>query len=233
MATLGEVKERTRSLVEDEDADFTTDAYITPKINQAYGEAVGYLENASINPFATEVRDLPDQAAGITSFISATAPGSAWQGLENPLILEVKQVGQPVESYARMKQTEVLPNVSPVSNLQPGLQQGSGVGWWEWRGNQIYITPFSFAVDARLRAEFRPAKLVNDGDRVLVHALMTEHLSYSTAALIGVARGNSGWVEEYGAQAESTIDIIASLLSKQVQGVMFRFRRTLRRGRGR
>lgn len=231
MSTLGEVKERVRSLCEDEDSDFMTDAYLTPKINQAYGQAIGYLLNAGGNPFSEEVRDLPLVAAGTTNFIAATAPGGPWEGLENPIKLEVKQVGQPVESYAEVPFVETLPNVSPITAVQPGILFAQRVGAAEWRGSQIYVTPFAFDVDARLRADFRPAKLLKDSDRILVHAEMDVHLSYSSAAIVGAARGHSGWVTSYGAEAEATLDIIASKLTKQTQGYKIKFARTPRRRR--
>jgi hypothetical protein len=106
-----------------------------------------------------------------------------------------------------------------------------GSACWEWRSYVVYITGLGFAADIRIRGEFRPAALVKDTDPIAIHPQMTVALAYATAALIGSERGNTGYVTNYGQQAQNTLDDVSATLVRQQQGTSSRVGRMSSRGR--
>lgn len=219
MNQLSDVKARARALVGDPDGDFCTDAYLTPLINQALDESVNYLEG-SCSPFIESVIEAVNMPAGTTNFADVQKVGNKWAGLMNPLYLEAKQAGMPPTQYMQILRADKLPDVDPAQGVAPYAR-----AYWEWRSWIIFITPLNYAADFRIRGEFRPSPLLKDSDIIPIHPLFAGALAYQTAALIGMERGNQGYVQSYGPRAESTLDDIAAELVRQQQGTSSRLGR--------
>ena len=231
MNSLLDVKQRTRALVGDVDADFATDAYLLPLINQAYDDSINVLEG-TCSPFITQLKVAPNVALGTSSLAELQKPGQPWEGLINPLDLEVKGVGLPETSYFMGTRKDILPNTSNYAPNQP-LNNWAGRFTWEWRSYVVYVTPLGYAADFRMRGEFRPPALVKDTDPIAIHPQMVVALSYATAALIGAERGNAAYVQNYGQQATRTLDDVSATLVRQQQGTSSRVGRMNGRGGGR
>lgn len=213
--TLGDVKAEVRSLVGDPDGDFVTDAYVTPLINIVLKKAVNYLEG-TCSPFITKVVDLTNIPAGYTTFVKEQKTGGPLAGLMNPLRIEYKQAGMPINQFCKAEGIDILPNISPDANpTTRGM-------FWELRSFIVYLTPLSYIADMRVRGEFRPAPLLQDDDVIAVHPMLSTALSFGTAALIGAERGNQSYVTNYKPEAESTLDDVAAQLVRQQQGVTAR-----------
>jgi hypothetical protein len=225
MNQLRDVIARVRSLVGDPDGDFATSDYLIPLINQALDESVNYLEG-TCSPFITKMQDVPNIAAGTTTFIDLQAPGEVLAGLVNPFKIWFKQAGQPINTYCEAQQMDILPFIAPNANP---TTRGT---FWEWRSYAIYLTPLTYIADFCVRGEFRPAPLLKDDDYITVHPQMTPALAYATAALIGMERGNSGFVNTYGPRAENTLDDISAQLGRSTQGTTARAGRMNRGRRG-
>jgi hypothetical protein len=219
------LKKRVRALIGDPDGDFATDAYLVPLINQAYDAAINYLAG-TCSPFMTQLQVVPNLPAGTVDLTEQAKPDNPLFGLMNPLEIEYKQAGQPETNYCFAKRLDILPNVSPAG------------GWptrglcWEWRSYILYLTPLGYAADFRVRGEFRPPALLQDGNVITVHPLMTPALAFLTAALIGSERLNGSYVQDYGPKGENTLDDIAAELVRQQQGTSSRLGRMGGRGRG-
>ena len=220
MNTVLDVKARVRSLIGDTDADFATDAYLLPLLNQAYDQALNYL-CSTCSPFITQLQVATNIALGTSSMEELQKPGHPFYGLVNPLDIEIKQTGLPELSYVMGTRKDILPNSSNYALGQP-MQNWTGRFCWEWRSYVVYITPVPYAFDLRIRGEFRPPALIKDTDPIAIHPLMTTALAYSTAALVGAERGNAGYIQNYGTQGTNTLDDISSILVRQQQGTSSR-----------
>lgn len=209
--TFAEVKGEIRSLIGDPDGDFATDAYLTPLVNIVQKKAVNYLEG-TCSPFITKIVDVPNIPAGYTSFIKEQKAGGTLVGLFNPLIIEFKQAGMPINTYCEAIKTNRLPNIAPDANpTTRGM-------YWEMRSFVLYLTPLTYIADFQVRGEFRPAPLLLDDDIIAVHPMLSTVLAFGTAALIGAERGNQSYVTNYQPQAEQILEDVASELVRQQQG---------------
>ncbi len=222
------MKQRVRSLIGDPDGDFATDAYLLPLINQAYDACINRLEN-TCSPFITQLQVAGNVALGTSNLTELQKPGQPFYGLMNPLALEVKQAGLPELNYVMGKRYDILPNASNYAPATPAMNYWGQFGW-EWRSYIIYITPLSFPFDIRIRGEFRPAALVKDTDVLAIHPQMVVALAFATAALIGGERINSSYVQNYGDQADKTLEDISATLVRQQQGTSSRVGRMGNRG---
>jgi hypothetical protein len=224
------VKARVRSLIGDPDADFATDAYLLPLINQALDRAVNYLEG-TCSPFITQLQVATNIPLGTSDLTEQQKPGQPFYGLVNPLDLEVKQTGLPELNYVMGRRYDILPNSTNYAPGNPAMNFWGKFGW-EWRSYVIYITPLAFPFDIRIRGEFRPPALVKDSDIITIHPQMVAALSFMTAALIGGERINASYVQNYGQQATETLDDISATLVRQQQGTSSRVGRMGRGNRG-
>ena len=223
------MKARVRALIGDPDGDFCTDAYVVPLINQAYDEAINELAG-TCSPFMTRLLVAPNLPAGIADLAEQQEPGGPLDGLMTPLKIEYKQAGLPESSYRFAEEAGILPNVSPI---------GGGLAcrpFWEWRSWIVYLTPLNYAADFRVRGEYRPPALIKDKDYIAVHPLMVVALAYATGVLIGMERGNKGYVADYTPKAEKTLNDISAELVRKQQSTSSRVGRmgdNRNRGRGR
>jgi hypothetical protein len=221
------LKQRVRSLIGDPDADFATDSYLLPLINQAQDRALAYLEG-TCSPFITQLQVATNVLAETSDLTELQKPDQPFFGLVNPLDLEAKPTGAPELRYFMGRRYDILPN----SNYAPGGQPMNYWGrfGWEWRSYVIYLTPLSFNFDIRIRGEFRPPALVKDSDVITLHPQMVVALAFMTAALIGGERINASYVQNYGSEAEKALDDISATLVRQQQGTSSRVGRMGRRG---
>lgn len=222
------MKVRVRSLIGDPDADFATDAYLLPLINQALDRAVDYL-SGTCSPFITQLQVATNLPLGTSDLTEQQKPGQPFFGLINPLDLEVKQTGLPELNYVMGRRYDILPNASNYAPSTPAMNFWGQFGW-EWRSYVIYMTPLSFAFDVRIRGEFRPPALIKDTDIITVHPMMVAALSFMTAALIGGERINASYVQNWGDQGTQTLDDISATLVRQQQGTSSRVGRMGRGG---
>lgn len=208
-----------RSLVGDTAGDFCTDAYLNPLVNTVYEAQTTKLMADTDGSFDEWVFDIPSLPPGTTSLTEQQKQGGKLNGLVEPVCVEWKQAGQPISYYVEAARTGKLPNVSPAAPFAPYAMQ------WQWLNNLIYLTPVSFSVDLQVTGEFSPPTLVKDTDILIVHPRMGTATAFGTAALIGVERGNPGWIQNYGAQAEDVLMDIANKIIKGEQGTTTRIGR--------
>jgi hypothetical protein len=220
MDTVLDVKQQIRSLVGDVDGDFCTDAYLMPLMNTAYKQALNILEG-TCSPFITQLQVATNVPLGTSSLAELQKPGQPFDGLVNPLDVEVKGAGLPEMSYVMGKRKDILPNSTNYSLNQP-TNYWSGRFCWEWRSYVVYITALGYAFDIRIRGEYRPPALVKDTDLIQLHPLMGVALGYMTAALVGAERGNANYVANYGQQGKDTLDDVSAMLVRQQQGTSSR-----------
>ena len=220
MDSVLDVKAQVRSLCGDPDGDFITDSYVMPLINTAYKQALNYLEG-TCSPFITQLQVATNVALGTSSLAELQKKGQPFDGLVNPLDIEVKGTGLPETSYVMGTRRDILPNSSNYAAGQP-TNYWTGRFCWEWRSYIVYITALGYAFDIRIRGEFRPPALIKDTDPIQLHPLMSVALGYMTAALVGSERQNSGYMANYGKQGIDMLDDISAILVRQQQGTSSR-----------
>jgi len=226
MATLKDVKAKVRALVGDPMGDFTTDAYLTPLINQIYADQTTTLMANTGGSFDEIVVDLPNVDPGTTNLANfqavsmvnddGTASTGPLYGLVTPITVEWKVAGQPDNFYVEASRTGKLPNISPAVPSPPYRME------WEWRGMAIYLTPLLYPCDLRVRGEFSPGPLVKDTDVLVVHPRLGEATAYGTAALIGAERNNAGYAAGYSEQASRVLENIENMMVRAEQGTTTR-----------
>jgi len=210
-------------------ADFTTDAYLVPKINTVYSAQLLKLESDADSTFEERVRDCPAIPIGTTSLQNwqaermANDDGTTSTGplylLNSPIEIEWKVQGQPDNYYTPANgPLGKLPNISPSAPLTPYTLQ------WEWREGIVFLTPLNYPVDLRVRGLFPMTPLVQDKDNLGVHPRMYVATALATAAVIGKERNNPTWIT-YGDDAEALTDYIENILVKAEQGTTTRIGR--------
>lgn len=205
--------------------DFCTDAYLTPKINVAYGDILLQLEADADSSFEEFVRDIPAVPIGTTNlgiYQASQMPNGNQQGpifgIYSPITVEWKVQGQPDDRYVEAGRTGKLPNVSPAAPIVPYHMQ------WEWRGGLIFMTPLLYPADFRVRGYFCKTPLSKDSDRLGIHPLVWIPVAYGTSALIGNERNNATW-KTYVDDAQAKTDNIENILVKAEQGTTTRIGR--------
>ena len=148
MATLKDVRAGVAALISDPDQDILTNAYFLPFCNQVYEQQVSFL-SGTCNPFETKLVTLPKLGVGTCDLTGQQKDNGPLVGLINPLELRWKPAGMPENNYSLLRRFNVLPNaawpfpaISTVNSYQAG---------WEWRGNAVFLTPFSILIDLQVR----------------------------------------------------------------------------------
>jgi hypothetical protein len=223
--TLGDVKQRVRSLMGDPRGSWITDAYVTPLIQQAYEDITQQLKNGSGKNLEAVIEALDIDAGTsdlsyLQSYGDPTAdpivePGE-WVGLADPIKLWVKMAGQLPAYYSEARgPRDTLPHGNP-----PGVTPGffSPRVTWAWIGNKISITPVAGAIDAQLYGRFNPPPLQQDTDPLVIYPKATAPVAYATASLVGVERSNPQVLQGYIERAQATVDNIIADIIRQSQG---------------
>src|ERR1700694_4716856 len=125
---LTTVKTRIRSLVDDPDATYATDAFLLPLINQKYEELYNRMlsTGAEFERKSAEILSVPPQTTDLSAYDGS---GQPLELMMQPLTLEWKMAGLDNTNY---KTVTLVDKVKDVLANQ-------FVDEWEWRGGIIYI----------------------------------------------------------------------------------------------
>lgn len=215
-----DLKTRIRSLVEDQDAEFTTDSYLQDKVGMAYDDLYNKLRMTGAQ-FDESVVELTNIPAGTSDLGAYFASGKELEMLLNPSKngFDWKLTGLDSTNYR---------NVSMVSKI-PDVQASQIIRSFEWRKGNLYFTPVATPVDIRIRGEFLFSALKTDADPIQAGINVGNVIVYWTAVLIGIARGNPQWEKSYQFKGDQAFDDIAIMLTKADQAKVLRVGRTSRR----
>lgn len=226
MNTLFDVKQAIRSMVGDEPADWTPDAYLVPKINFAYRTQTLYIRANAMGRNLEQVVEIPDAqdgngnstSVGRTSLAALQQQGQPLCGLVTPLYLWWKPAGAPEARYRQMDYKEPLP-FSRLSTPQPW----NGPAYWTWRGNTLFTTPIGFPYDLLVDGRFNPPPLVKDTDVLVVHPDMETAVVPGTIALMSAFdTGNAAALQAAVPLVEEAADCIVNTLITEKQGNTYR-----------
>lgn len=218
--TLGQVKARVRNLLDDPQGSYLTDAFIVPLINEVYQDACSQLLSTQ-GPWDLAVIEVPGIQPGTPNLADLqTGTGPLAQLSEQPVRIDWKASGTDPAYYQLVRDYEVLPDFQPQQGM-PG---------WEWRSEVIWLGMCSIAVDLRVRGEFSPPPLVDDDDVLIAHPLIGLPVSYGTASLVAVVRGNNAWATQYNEKAMEKMDDIMGAIVRATQATTRRVGRMVRRG---
>lgn len=214
---LSTVKSRARSLVDDPDASYATDAFLLPLINQKYEELYNRMlsTGAEFERKAVELFNVPAQTADLSAYALS---GQTLELMVQPLQFEWKQAGLDPTNYRTASLVDQVQSVIP----------GQIVDDWEWRAGVIYFTPCTLALDVRIRGDFLFAALNADSDVVAVSKNFGHALAYGTAALVGAVRGNQAWAQAYTLLQDNALDDIMQYLTRKDQAKIRRVARMSR-----
>ena len=215
---LGTVKSRIRSLVDDPDASYATDAFLLPLINQKYEELYNRMlsTGAEFERRVAELFNVPAQTTNLSAYALA---GQPLELMMQPLQFDWKQAGLDPTNYRIAPLTDRVADVVPDQLIQN----------WEWRSGVIYFTPCTLAVDIRIRGDFLFAALNTDSDVIAVTKNFGHALAYGTAALVGAVRGNQAWAQAYTLLQDNAVDDVMQYLTRKDQAKVRRVGRMSRR----
>lgn len=218
--TLGEVRARVRSLVDDPQGSYVTNDFVDPLINEVYADCNSQITSTQ-SQYDIGVVEIPSISPGTPNLSQWQAPGELIGHLAaQPIRIDWKTAGLDESYYQLVQNYEVIPDVQP--------QQG--VSGWEYRSNIIWITRCSIEVDLRIRAEFGFPPLSKDSDVLLSHPRIGYVVAYGAAALIANVRGNQPWIQSYESKAEEGLEEIMGQLVRSEQGQVRRIGRQTGRG---
>lgn len=215
---LATLKSRIRSLVDDTDASYATDAFLLPLINQKYEELYNRMlsTGAEFERKVNEILNVPAQTANLSDYV---LPGQPLELMVQPLQFEWKQAGlDPTNS----KTASLVDNVKDVIPDQL-------IDDWEWRAGVIYFTPCTLNVDIRIRGDFLFSALTTDSDAIAVTKNFGHALAYGTAALVGAVRGNQAWAQAYTLLQDNAVDDLMQYLTRKDQAKIRRVGRMSKR----
>jgi hypothetical protein len=203
---LSSVKSRIRSLVDDPDASYATDAFLLPLINQKYEELYNRMlsTGAEFERKVVELFNVPAQTANLSAY---ALTGQPLELMVQPLQFEWKQAGLDPTNYKTASLVDKVEDVIPERLVDD----------WEWRAGVIYFTPSTLALDIRIRGDFLFAALNADTDVVAVSKNFGHALAYGTAALAGAVRGNQAWAQAYTLLQDNALDDIMQYLTRKDQ----------------
>lgn len=215
---LGTVKSRVRSLVDDSDASYATDAFLLPLINQKYEELYNRMlsTGAEFDRKVTEILNVPAQTTDLSAY---ALPAQPLELMIQALRFEWKQAGLDPTNY----RTAVL--VDKVQDVIPDQL----IDDWEWRAGVIYFTPCTLNVDIRIRGDFLFVALATDSDAIAVTKNFGHALAYGAAALVGAVRGNQAWAQAYTLLQDNAVDDVMQYLTRKDQAKIRRVGRMTKR----
>ncbi len=217
--TLGQVKARVRSLLDDPDGTYLSDSFLVPLIGEVYDDANSQLA-ATQSSWDIGVVEAPGIAPGTPNLAALqTGAGPLAALTDQPLRIDWKPAGEDPSYYRLVRNYEVLPD----------LQPRAAVAGWEFRREVIWLTPCSIAVDLRVRGEFAPPPLTDESSVLSSHPRIGYVVAYGAAALVATVRGNDPWVRQYEQKALEGMDEILEQLVRAEQGQVRRAGRQSRR----
>jgi hypothetical protein len=217
--TLGQVKARVRSLLDDPDGSYLSDSFLVPLINEVYDDANSQLA-ATQSSWDIAVVEVPGIAPGTPNLLALQSGSGPLATLtDQPLRIDWKPAGEDPSYYRLVRNYEVLPD----------LQPRAAVAGWEFRREVIWLTACSIAVDLRVRGEFAPPPLMDESSVLSSHPRIGYVVAYGAAALVATVRGNDPWVRQYEQKALEGMDEILEQLVRAEQGQVRRAGRQSRR----
>jgi hypothetical protein len=230
--TLFDVKKTVRSLVGDDQADWTPDGYLVPKIQFAYRTQTLYIKRATGSnleqlveiPNANDPNTNPTNQ-GLTSLAGFEQPGGPLEGLYEPLYLWWKPAGAPEYQYREAFEKKTLPFPYPVSSMATAM-------YFTWRAATLFVTPVNMPIDILVDGRFNPPALTKDEQVLVVDPDMEVPLTMATLGLVGIEAGNSGYTQAAVDTVEAAADDIVAKLIRQKQGYTARAGSNARRQRG-
>ncbi|HLJ90516.1 MAG TPA: hypothetical protein VKZ53_27150 [Candidatus Angelobacter sp.] len=195
------INQTVRSLVEDPDGDYTTDAYLQGPLNLCYTELANRLRLC--NPdFDEYVVELPNVPAGTRDLSAYAKKGQPLEFLlDAPRRIEWKLVGQDPVYYE--------PAEGPLNKVRELLAPGiSALDDYAWTHLTIYLSLFNVNLDLRIAGEFMFPPLTTNDQTTLVGLNALPAMAYSIAQVIAMKRGNPQWVQQYGLKAEENFDTL-------------------------
>jgi hypothetical protein len=217
--TLLDVKKNVRSIVGDDDAEWTSDDYLLPKINFAYRTQTLYIKAGS-GTNLERVVEVPaavdangnSTTQGLTSMAEFQQTGGLLEGLYEPLFVWWKIAGSPVQNYRECYEKKTLPfTTGQVTNYATRM-------YFTWRGSQLFVTPINTPIDILVDGRFNPPYLTKDEDVLVAHPDMETTLTPATLAIIGTESGNTGWQQMGAQQATDAADNIVAQIIRSKQG---------------
>ena len=215
---LGSVKSRIRSLVDDTDANYATDAFLLPLINQKYEELYNRMLSTGAE-FERKVIELLNVAAQTPNLSAYALLGQPLELMIQPLQFEWKQAGLDPTNYKTASLVDNVKDVIPDQLIDD----------WEWRAGVIYFTPCTLNVDIRIRGDFLFAALTTDSDAIAVTKNFGHALAYGSAALVGAVRGNQAWAQAYTLLQDNAVDDVMQYLTRKDQAKIRRVGRMSKR----
>lgn len=214
---LNTLKTRIRSLVDDPDATYATDAFLVPLINQKYEELYNRMlsTGAEFERKVVELFGVAPQTPDLSAYSMTSQP---LELMVQPVMLEWKLAGLDNTNY---KPATLVDKVKDVIADQL-------VEEWEWRTGTIYLTPCALAIDLRIRGDFLFDSLAADQDVISVTKNLGHALGYGVAALVGAVRGNQAWMQAYTLLQDSALDDVMQYLTRKDQAKIRRIGRLSR-----
>lgn len=215
-----------RSLVEDPDGDYTSDAYLQQPLNLCYTEIANRLRLC--NPdFDEYVVELPNVPAGTRDLSAYSSKGKPLEFLlDAPRRVEWKLAGQDPVYY--------VPAEGPLNKVREILAPGiAALDCFAWTHLTVFLSFFSVNLDIRVTGEFMLPPLTDNAQSLLIGINALPAMAYAVAAAIAMKRGNPQWVQQYSIKADENFDTLNIGMCKARQGKTERAGRMDRQRRGR
>lgn len=188
--SAGQVTSLVRSLVNDVNQNWATDAVLLPYLNSAYRTLQRKVANAGGGGFISDdvllvvpLVAAAQQDPGTQVVInSATAPPNQ---LPSNLLVPLQLWERPNLSAQDFTEMSNLTNKGGL----PSRLQGQSLGVWEWRTDGLYFVGATQDTQIRLRYQAAFPDLSGASDIILVRGAQ-EALAYACAGLAGLARGS-------------------------------------------
>lgn len=211
-----------QSLCDDPDGTYIDFDYLLPLLDLNYGLVFNKLNTGF--DFDSQVVELPNIAAGTPDLSALNVAGKPLEFLIYPDTLEYKLSGQDATFYR-----PVGPPLEKPRDIVPGIPY---LDSWAFRGGVIFLSRFSAQLDLRLQGEFLFPPLTTGADEIRISKDIGGCLALKTAASVGKARGNPGWITEYTKDYEAAFDDVNIKMAKWQQRQTHRLGAMSRRGRG-
>ncbi len=217
--TLGQVKARVRTLLDDPQGSYVTDSFVVPLICEVYDDANSQLAStqSSWDISVVELPGIPPGTPNLATYQAGSGPLATLT--DQPLRIDWKPAGDDPTYYRLVPNYEVLPDFQPQEAM----------AGWEFRSEVIWLANCSIAVDLRIRGEFAPPPLTTDDSVLISHPRIGYVVAYGTAALVATVRGNDAWTRQYEQKALEGMDEIMEQLVRAEQGQVRRAGRQTRR----
>jgi hypothetical protein len=237
MMSVGEAISKIQALLGDPRGMWVKKSYVLPLLDLSYRSIYLNMKNASGKELQAVVT-LPNVPAGTTSLYpyqgatlepgadpAAANPPALLRGLFDPIEIFVKQAGQPVYQYTRIRTRDTLPHVNP--DLNTTIAFGPGM-YYTWMGNRLAITPVNLPLDIEVTGKFNPPPLYRDEDLMIAHEDVGTAVCFDTAAIAGVERSNPSILEGYAQRSIAIQDNIIAEIMRSNQSNPARFQKMSR-----